>query len=194
MSVDLMLGHTPMLMLAGRAKGLLRNELAYVLATGLWETAWTMEPVIEAYWLSEEWRADNLDYYPWYGRGFVQLTWKENYERADSKLGLGGSLLDNPDRALEPFIAARVIVLGMQEGWFTGHQLGDYIDLQHSDFEGARAIVNPTDHAEDIARIAEDYDQALQAVGYGEQWDVPIGRPLAVRVSRLEEWAAGYGV
>src|SRR5262245_11530979 len=61
------------------------------------ETNATMQPVVEAYWLSEEWRAENLDYYPWYGRGFVQLTWEENYQRADDELGMAGALIADPD-------------------------------------------------------------------------------------------------
>ena len=49
---------------------------AYGLATAWWETNKTMQPVREAYWLSEAWRKPNLRYYPHYGRGYVQLTWK----------------------------------------------------------------------------------------------------------------------
>jgi hypothetical protein len=49
--------------------------MAYVLATTQWETAQTFKPVREAFWKDEEWRRVNLArYYPYYGRGFVQLT------------------------------------------------------------------------------------------------------------------------
>src|SRR5690606_34382592 len=53
------------------------HDLAYILATGWWETGKTMQPVREAYWLDEDWRRRNLRYYPFYGRGDVQLTWEE---------------------------------------------------------------------------------------------------------------------
>ena len=78
------------------------NQAAYVLATAWHETNQTMLPVIEAYWLSEEWRKKNLRYYPWYGRGFVQLTWQDNYKLADNKLGLNGEMLKNPSLAQVP--------------------------------------------------------------------------------------------
>ena len=67
--------------------------VAYGLATAYHETAYTMQPVVEAFWLSESWRERNLRYYPYHGRGYVQLTWKDNYERADNELGLQGRLI-----------------------------------------------------------------------------------------------------
>jgi peptidoglycan hydrolase-like protein with peptidoglycan-binding domain len=62
-----------------RAQGIgLNTQTAYVLATTQWETNQTFKPVREAYWLSENWRKTHLRYHPFYGRGFVQLTWKNN--------------------------------------------------------------------------------------------------------------------
>jgi hypothetical protein len=79
--------------------------LAYMLATAFHETAKTMQPVREAFWLSEDWRRKNLRYYPYYGRGYVQLTWKENYERAGVRVG--ANLVASPDLAMRDDIAAR---------------------------------------------------------------------------------------
>ncbi|MGR9074141.1 MAG: peptidoglycan-binding protein, partial [Gammaproteobacteria bacterium] len=59
----------------------LKTQVSYVLATTQWETAQTFRPVKEAYWLSEDWRKNNLRYFPYYGRGYVQLTWEKNYEK-----------------------------------------------------------------------------------------------------------------
>lgn len=59
----------------------LKSQIAYVLATVEWETAKTFKPVREAFWLSEAWRKKNLRYYPFYGRGYVQLTWEKNYKK-----------------------------------------------------------------------------------------------------------------
>ena len=144
---------------------LLRNQAAYVLATAFWETARTMEPVKEAYWLSEQWRKDNLRYYPWYGRGYVQLTWEENYQRAGDKLGL--DLTTDPDAVMAPATSSLILVEGCRDGWFTGKKLSDYITLQQSNFVDARRIVNGTDKADTIAAIAVNYDAALLAEGYG---------------------------
>ncbi|NTV99551.1 MAG: carboxypeptidase, partial [Chlorobiaceae bacterium] len=54
----------------------LNTQIAYVLATTQWETSQTFKPVREAFWESEEWRKKHFRYYPYYGRGYVQLTWK----------------------------------------------------------------------------------------------------------------------
>lgn len=163
--MDLNLGCTRMLIDESKAQGLLRNQCAYVLATSFWETAHTMRPVVEAYWLSENWRKNNLRYYPWYGRGFVQLTWKANYERAARELGVPFD--QNPGLALDPVNAAKVAVTGMREGWFTRRDLNDFIDLQHSDFYHARQIINGMDKAQQIADIAEHYDEDLKAEWVG---------------------------
>lgn len=167
---DLSKGHTRQIIDACKTAGLLRNQAAYVLATACWETARTMDPVREAFWLSENWRKKNLRYYPWYGRGFVQLTWEINYENAAEKLGV--PLDKNPDLALDPKIAAQVLVIGSKDGWFTGKKLSDYITLTHSDFLNARRIINGTDKAAEIAKLARDYDAALKAEGYGEAQEV----------------------
>ena len=147
--------------------GLTRPQAAYVLATAFWETNRTMKPVREAYWLSEEWRRRNLRYWPYYGRGYVQLTWRDNYKRAGAKFGV--DLAGNPDKALEPEIAAKTLVVGSKEGWFTGKKLSDYINGK-TDWIGARRIINGTDKAKEIAAIAADYDKALKAEGYGANW------------------------
>jgi putative chitinase len=149
--------------------GLLRNQLAYVLATAQWETNHTFEPVKEAYFIKakdkEAWRKKNLRYYPWYGRGFVQLTWEYNYKKAGEKIGV--NLLANPDLAMEPRSAAEILVEGMKEGWFTGKKLSDYITLKTSGFINARRIINGTDKAKEIAAIAREWDDKLKAEGYG---------------------------
>lgn len=167
MAAALKKGHAPVLIQQAATAGLLRNQLAYVLATSDWETAHTHKPVREAYWLSETWRKNNLRYYPWYGRGFVQLTWERNYKRAQKELGLGTMLTDDPDKAMDPQIAADICIKGMSDGWFTGKKLSDYITLRRSDFVNARRIINGTDRAHEIASIAREYDEALLKDGYG---------------------------
>lgn len=103
-----------------------------------------------------------------HGRGLVQLTWDRNYEWADKALGLGGSLLKNFNRALEPEIAADILVKGMEAGAFTGKKLADYITGRgtRDGFVGARRIINGTDKAADIAGYAERFQDALDAGGW----------------------------
>lgn len=138
------------------------QQLAYLLATTYHETNATMQPVREAYWLSESWRKANLRYFPWYGRGHVQLTWEDNYKKADQKLGLGGALIKNPDLAMRQDISAEVLVLGSKEGWFTGKKLNDYINLQKTDYLNARRIINGTDEAKRVADYAAIFEDALE--------------------------------
>lgn len=149
---------------------------AYALATACHETAYTMQPVREAYWLSENWRRKNLRYFPFYGRGYVQLTWKDNYDKADRELNLSGQLSNNLELALDPDIAARIMVRGMQEGWFAGDRNGKRHTLaRHLPANGAasvaqmtsaRRIINGTDKNDKIAAEAMKFQAALQAGGW----------------------------
>lgn len=124
-------------------------ELAYLLATAKWETAHTMQPIAErgsqAYLRSKP-------YWPWIGRGLVQITWKKNYE----KYGIV-----KPEQALEWPTALHVIFHGMIFGEFTGKKLSDYVRGGKRDYVGARRIVNGTDKAKQIALIAEGFYEAL---------------------------------
>jgi len=47
-------------------------------------------------------------YYPsgFYGRGFIQITWRDNYAAAGKALGI--DLITNPDLALQPDVAAQI--------------------------------------------------------------------------------------
>jgi putative chitinase len=104
-----------------------------------------------------------------YGRGLVQLTWCDNYEWADKALGLGGDLLKNFDLALEPKIAADILVKGMEEGAFTGKALKDYLPERlgrWGQFVLARKIVNGNDKAQHIANLATSFQDALEAGGW----------------------------
>jgi predicted chitinase len=145
---------------------------AYGLATAWHETSAQMQPVEEAYFLGTK-AADyrkKLPYFPWYGRGDVQLTWRANYARADDDLDLHGALLADPDKALDPLISARVMVKGMEGGWFTGKSLADYLpgagpaDIHQ--LSNARQIINGLDRAVEIGGHALKFQDALEAGGW----------------------------
>lgn len=133
----------------------LKTQIAYVLATVQWETAQTFEPVREAYWLSETWRKNNLRYYPYYGRGYVQLTWKGNYQKYSGILGI--DLVNHPDLAMNENVALFILVHGFKTGTFTGRKISDYINRSKTDFVNARRCINGTDKAHTIAKIAEKH-------------------------------------
>ncbi len=131
------------------------RQIAYILATIEWETNHTFAPVKEAYWVSEGWRKRHLRYYPYFGRGFVQITWKDNYAKFASLLGV--DLVRHPDLALHPDFAAFIAVYGMKHGVFTGKKLSDYFNDHKEDYVRARRIINGKDKAHTIASIAKTY-------------------------------------
>jgi predicted chitinase len=136
----------------------LKTQIAYVLATVDHETAHTFAPVSEAFWVKPDpdaWRRKNLRYYPYYGRGYVQLTWQKNYAKYGALLGI--DLVHKPDLALEPTVALFVLVHGFKTGHFTGRKLSDYIDDQRTDFLNARRCINGIDKQAEIAALAKNY-------------------------------------
>lgn len=151
------------------------DSLAYILATTWHETAATMMPIAE-YGKGRGRKYGKPGKYGQvpYGRGYVQLTWDFNYERADRELGLGGRLLKNFDLAMNPDIAVKILFKGMKEGWFTGKALDDYLDhVDESDkedlreFANARRIINGTDKQILIGNHALKFEKALRKAGYG---------------------------
>ncbi|MBT9385464.1 peptidoglycan-binding protein [Pseudooceanicola sp. CBS1P-1] len=159
---DLKIGLTPEIRAVAEAYGCTTAQTAYLLATAAWETAASLEPVREAYYLGSKAEAyrEKLRYYPWYGRGLVQLTWEANYISAGQKLDM--DFLTDPDAVMEPDAAVKILVHGSMEGWFTGKKLTDYVSATRCDFEGARHVINGTDRAADIAALATEYLAALQ--------------------------------
>lgn len=132
---------------------------AYLLATAYHETAATMQPIAEyGKGKGRPYGKPGKHGQAQYGRGYVQLTWDDNYEKADAELGLNGALLKDFDLALKSDIAAQIAVRGMKEGWFTGKQFRNYLP---GDYVNARRIINGTDKAQTIAGYAAKFEEAL---------------------------------
>ena len=89
------------------------------------------------------------------GRGYVQLTGRRNYAKASSQVGV--DLLAHPENAMDPPIAAMIIVKGMSQGWFAGKKMADY-----TDYRNMRRVVNGTDCAAKIAAYADKFEAALK--------------------------------
>lgn len=173
---DLEFNDTPLIIDTCRELGATRQQAAYILATAFWETNRQMRPVEEAYWLSDDWRKTNLRYYPWHGRGYVQLTWERNYIHAGEELDL--DLTTDPKVVMQPDISAKILVKGSLEGWFTGRKLGDYISAGRCDYRNARRVINGTDKAASIAALAHEFDAALAGFGYAGAEPIETGRPV----------------
>lgn len=147
--------------------------LAYIFATTYWETAHTMWP-IEEYGKGQGHPygvPDPQTGQVYYGRGFVQLTWKSNYATMGKLLGV--DLVGHPEQALQLAAATQVLFEGMLRaeskiGDFTGLALEDCFNATHDDWLRARAIINGTDHAAAIADLGKTFLGALQQAEAGE--------------------------
>lgn len=158
--------------------------LAYILATPAIETGMRYAPIIEAGGQSYFRRLYDVqgqnpsraramgntqpgDGARYRGRGFVQITWKNNYARYRDQVKklFGVDILNDPDKAMIPEVAAFIMVDGMTKGVFTGKKLGDYFTTKATDWRNARRIVNGLDKADQIASIAKEFYADLTAAG-----------------------------
>jgi putative chitinase len=131
------------------------RHLSYPLATAAHETGFTMQPIAE-YGLGkgmEYGKPDPETGQTYYGRGYVQLTWKDNYIKADEELGFGHTKEDttscewHPENQLTAGVAAETMFQGMEEGWFRGDSKGrQTLDRYFSDTVDdswtAREVIN----------------------------------------------------
>jgi len=143
------------------------RHIAYALATIYHETAASMQPVEEGYYLGSPTRVKDfqktLRYYPHFGRGYVQLTWERNYVKAGKALGV--DFLKNPKLVMRPDYSFQILTRGMFEGWFTGKKLSTYIHGTVCDYVNARKIINGTDKAGLIAGYARLFEKLLRDSG-----------------------------
>jgi predicted chitinase len=130
-------------------------QWAYALATTEHETGGTFQPVREACYLGAKAEAyrKGLAYYPFYGRGYVQITWRTNYRKFGALLGI--DLEGKPDLAMVPATAAWILAYGFKHGTFTGKRMEDYITAARCDFRSARRCINGLDRADHIAGLAK---------------------------------------
>lgn len=161
--------------------------LAYILATAWHETGTWMAPVREGFARTDEEAFNRVkrhiereglrDYvsrkengHSYYGRGFVQLTWDENYRTMGARLGVGDQFYNDPELVMDPAHGAKIICHGMVEGLFRqGNTLPRYFGADHYDWHNARLIVNgrrrdgSIDKAAEIAAHGRAFHEALLA-------------------------------
>lgn len=148
------------------------NIAAYLLATTKHETAYTFMPIVErgprGYFDKYEagttigQRLGNTepgDGFRYRGRGYVQITGRSNYQRLGRALGV--DLVSEPERALEPGLAYKIMTVGLSRGLFTGRKLSEYLNAEGSDYVQARRCVNLLDKAELIAGYAQQFERVL---------------------------------
>ena len=140
----------------------LKTQVAYILATAYHECYNPKTPETRLTPMKEfggETYLKSKKYYPFYGRGFSQLTWKENYQKESKRLGI--DLISNPDKMLEIPISANSHVYCMMNGRYTGVGIPKYINETKTDYLNARRIVNGIDKNQTIANYAEKFAKLL---------------------------------
>jgi hypothetical protein len=108
----------------------------------------------------------------YYGRGYVQITWKDNYARLGKAIGVSDQLVIFPEKALDPSMAYRIMSEGMRRGLFTGRKLADDINDHRCDYRQARQIINGLDQADRIAAYSNTIEAILRQ-SVAEVHDVP---------------------
>lgn len=152
------------------------RESAYIFATVYHETAKTFLPLEEFGKGRGKKYGKPVNGKKYYGRGYVQLTWDYNYEKAtrelikqfpsmveayEAKHNVVFDLVARPEQAMDVEIACAILVVGSLQGWFTGKKLSDYINDNKSDFINARRVINGTDRARLIAGQAQKFKEIL---------------------------------
>ncbi|QZT38991.1 hypothetical protein K5X82_08850 [Halosquirtibacter xylanolyticus] len=162
-----------------------KKQIAYILATIKHETK-VYKPVVESYWCSEEARKKYYEemYDPvlgknesrrraalkygntakgdgvrYAGKGYVQITWKNNYKKAMDKFEV--NFVDNPELALVPKNAIDITLYGFDIGMFTGKSIHDYIGEVQCDYLNARRVINGQDQAKRIKEYACKFEKCL---------------------------------
>jgi putative chitinase len=152
------------------------RDLAYMLATPIVETDWTMQPIKE--------RGGNAYYKRMYdiegarpkkarelgnmhpgdgakfpGMGFVQSTGRGNARKLTKLVkeifGDAVNFEETPERLMEPKYAALALIVGLERGIFTGKKLADYLRSSPPNWKEARRTVNGLDRADEIAGYAK---------------------------------------
>lgn len=150
-----------------------KRWLAYMLATTYHETAHTMQPIEEI----GRGRGRPYGNTQFWGRGFVQLTWEDNYRKMGKRLNV--DLVADPDKAMDLDIATQVMFEGMINGVFTGVKLSKYFH-EDSDWYNARKIINGLDRADLIAGYGRAFFFAIDMAVRGEQ---QAGRSVQDQIS-----------
>lgn len=143
--------------------------IAYALATVFHECAGKWKPIEEfGKGKGEKYGQPEPPYqHVYYGRGYVQLTWKGNYATISEVWNKAHperpiDLVRNPELMLVPEYSYFAMSTGMRRGRFTGARLEQYFNDEKTDPVNARRIINGTDCAEKIASYYEKFYNMLK--------------------------------
>jgi len=143
--------------------------IAYILATVKHECAGKWKPIAEfskgkGYKYG---RKDQLTGQIYYGRGYPQTTWKDNYATSQNIWNKFHpkqpvDFINNPDLLLVPEYAYFCMSYNMRFGVYTGVGLKKYFNDKTEDPVNARRIINGIDCAEKIAKYYQEIKVMLE--------------------------------
>lgn len=167
-------------------------HVAYMLANAHHETGGYMSPIKETVYASHKdknpsdaaviarldkaWKAGQLSWVKtpywkdgWFGRGQIQLTHEKNYRKLGDVVGV--DLVKNRNAMLDAKTSAKVTVVGMRDGLFTGKKLSDFSfpsALSAEPEKNPRRIINGVDGTDKkVADAFKIFYDALIKAGYG---------------------------
>lgn len=190
--------HRQLIVDACRREGLTCPQTAYLVATAHHESRLGL-------WLEDtSGRVEATRFRP---RGHAPLTGRAQYRRFANLLDL--PLLDRPDLAAEPKLAAEILVLGATKGWFTGRTLAEFVNATGIDYVAARQVMPSAARPIRVAGYARTFEADLEGVPYGSPtpsdvrmsqdrlrrigWPVPVDGELGPCTRRaIRDFQAGY--
>jgi putative chitinase len=120
---------------------------------------------------------DSGDGWRYRGRGFVQLTGKDNYKKVADLAKI--DLVRFPEKAKEPVIAVQALFEGMLHGFYTGKKLHDFFPAgRPPDWKNARKIINGLNRATEFGRYGVAFLERIEGALPAGEDPTPVELPI----------------
>lgn len=174
------------------------ENLACILANVFHETGGRMVPVRETFaasagqaiarldkaWADGKLRSVSSPYWRdgWFGRGRVQTTHLSNYQKIERLFGV--NCVKEPDLLLDGEVDAKIVVVGMHTGLWTGKKLDDYFkDGADPQVKASRAIIN----GKDKASLVESHYHAFMGAIEAADTSTPMPTDVTAEAAKSDD-------